>query len=467
MNIYVSLLNRRYFTHNAHADVISHFALGGNAVDRLQAEQSATQHHRLAPPAPATSRLVPLIPMLHFIPMKEYPRSKSRPPPTVTTVIHPDAQASVAEVVQPFAAQTTAKQGHSAQLVAKTERLVDGYDVIDINHSAEQSSVAQNSLFQAATDEERRFDAASAAQRESVDQMQSKNEADFGKPIVVGDEVTQPQTSQTEVSIKPALDRTRLGPTPKPSVKQINLQIFPEHNNGQFLHEVTPVSGRFITPTEAPSRLFLKQFFSASSTNAGRVADSKQTTSAGLTHGYETTTTASTPRVEPASIGVSKHVSIKTVLLERESDRAPPSNVVDFSAEPIAYVTTEQTNQPLAESVALSVDGQQQQSGVEIEKQVVVPYHPGDDETNHIEQAPAPHAQLAQIVQGHIDGLSGSKETISPESPVPFPYPIELPAFADRPSPAAQTDEKQVRCTSHTPINSILSFVHSFDAIFC
>lgn len=490
-NTPLPITSHRYFSHNDHSQVSSHFALGESAVDRLRSERQ--QHTPLSPnhPQHTVGPIVQMIPMLHFIPPPSPPgktppaqhpplhqqQPTPLPPLAGPLQYHPDQLQIIGVIPQEFpAALRLHSRPHSTvmypvpepaaavqylsptairdgpvqtsatnALLEKTHSLINGYDVLDINHSAE--SVAQNTLFQAATADDDHYDAASPAQRSAVQQKESAV-AGFSTPIVVDDQqqlhLQFPATTEgPEVSIKPG--RARFSPELPKAPKQINLQIFDAHNAGQFLHEISTESSLTtqLRIPEAPSRLFLKSFQAPGKhTTLPATHGSSTPTTTTLSDGYETTTARA-----PQTIGVSKELNIKSLLLERENDSnlvygdryfPRPSktvhfqpdaveNAVEVSDEHITYVTTErQEHLPPA-----TAGHRPDEPTVEIEQQVIVPF-PTENNIEHSDGNgnAALHPALDQIVNEHIDCPPEplqSNDVVERivEKPVPFPYPVE------------------------------------------
>lgn len=531
-------IDHRYSSHNDHSHVSSHFALGESAVERLRAEDGnhnpqhmplyhgIPMHLHLVPPAPppppSTAQQPNTLPSYQYNPEHlqiigviptDYPSIRA-PPDESAHLVFPlaaplQAQSSDMQSVetrpqtaaQPQQTQQslhtdifratapTAAASSGSELLQKTHNLINGFDVIDINHSAE--SVAQNTLFQAAADEDQYDEGQRQPKQHNFDAPAASAPSDgFATPIIVDDEVQQEFTkfttpsTPTEVSIIPGRARYSTISPAKPHAKQINLQIFDadsHENDAQYLKETVAQQNLSISNEldvripEAPSRAFLRTF------NAHNSLSSESSNEAVTS---SRPTEASSVFVPQTYVQINKDVNIKTILLDQEHSNELSSNrgsktLVDTNS--ITYVTTEH---PKSEPYSLPLHDEHEQN-VEIQQQVLLPLHHenhSDQQSihqivnDHIASAtpnptlqsqttviekfidrPVPYAvpverivekqvnvpyAVAQVVEKIVDR---EVEKIV-EKPVPYPYPVEVQVkqYVDRPYPVDRVVEKEV-----------------------
>lgn len=487
----------RYSSHDDHSRVTSHFALGESAVERLRGEPS----HQTAkiPHVPQQQQqqqlgpLVQVIPMLDYVPSnqgplhynpeqlqiigvvpQEHPKSLHGLQSDKTTVIYPLAPnyEAAGDPNVPFVVDSVEPKQHSesSELLDKTKSLINGFDVIDINHSAE--AVAQNSLFQVASEEDQYGSAASDGQQQAVLKQESeaaqeaaKNEvnAGFSTPIVVDDQ-PHPTSESPEVSIKP--NRARYSPDLAKQPKQINLQIF-DNNHDEFLKESSlepDHDSDSIRIPEAPSRHFVHSFNLAPergttptiSSDYDAVPPNESVTPAIQSEPCDDHEHISNPQT---IFRVDKEVNIKSVLLDEKTYTPTPSPVygsriipskptfTSSADEPITYVTSERSEQILYHKVNPTV---------EIQQQILIPY-PAE---NHIEKSIGHHSaqplSIGQIVNDHIDGATevgrsaelhtNVVDNLSLEKYIdrPVPYPVPVEKIVHRPYPVERIVERIV-----------------------
>lgn len=253
----------------AHSQASSHFALGDSAVEQVQRERAADQNNhprspKLVHPGHHKSVKTQMIPVHYqqdppqFIQYQPISNIQQTPdqlqiigilPPGYTNHYDPHTtyMFPVAQMHPPSNLEGESS-GHepNSKLVENTQNLINGKDVIDINHSVDE--VSKNNLFHAASAEDQNNPASSgqkqavelANQKEQEEKNSNDEKTEFNNPIVVNDHQDHVSYSTTEftpleVSISPGRDRHVIS---SDRSKQINVQIV-DNNNGQYLKETT------------------------------------------------------------------------------------------------------------------------------------------------------------------------------------------------------------------------------------
>lgn len=464
-NLYMFSITHRYSSHDDHSHVSSHFALGDSAVERLRSEVSSqsphpSEHSHVEPtdqqlPSPYHEsdqlQIVGIIPR-EFPPV--LPSFDHKP----STRMYPIAEALIS---QPYVQQQAnnvdtspiddaPKRSHptvSTDLLNRTQSLINGYDVIDINHSVE--TVAQNSLFQVASDEEHLYNAASDGQRQIAARTKDDgNRNDFQTPIVVDEHrgsVAYVTTETPEVSIKPG--RVRFAPPANAGKipKQINLQIFDDINNGQYLKETTHQhsNANDIRIPEAPPEAYHQPYVGSTSPSTLDYAEGPTIEPA--------TPTAPIELQQYADNELNSHQYSESPAFGshyHSHEPSQPSSPLPFIPEPLTYVTTERSIEHIPSGATPKV---------EIEKQVLLPFavenyvekqFGGDsnDRTlegivnKHIENAALHSDKTVDVHSNAVDSVVKASPDVHiieriVDKPVPYPYPIEVKQFVDRPFP--------------------------------
>lgn len=490
----------------AHSRATSHFALGESAVAQVQRERASENASKPRP-------LKLLRP--HLIPVQYQPQQHDQPqltPPdvqyhTISNFPQNPDHLQIIGVLPPgqpstdYAPQTTymfpvaqvqpPSKGEqpNSQLVENTQNLINGKDVIDINHSVDE--VAKNSLFQVASKEDQ-HNAASNGQKQSVELANQKHleqqatisdhEHEFYNPIVVNDHQDQVSYSTTEftpleVSIMPLRDRHEDVAAEKQVSKQINVQIL-DNNNGQYLKETTynaPGEHSIQSNHQYPTRTFIENYHrNEPSTQALYATTSKPIDAVphiinpptladnllapyidGPPQGFlQDHSAAASP--QQTLVEVDKTVSIKEVLISQDhqqqgpifGERSQPRKLHEpqfaDDAFPVAVdhnVIQQPQHQSSAENQIHS-ENQYSDEGttsVEIQQQMIVPiehHQPSQDHqiTYHSQQhLEVNHHHQQQAQQAHF--IDTQNNVYEPQQHNSDQSPIHINHYIDRPYP--------------------------------
>lgn len=440
----------RYATQGEHSHVSGHFALGHSAVQILNQEQGTNQQYtidqnQIQPIPNVDSKNIQLVAMI--------PQNYALVAPTQgTTFMYPVLDNNNDQNYQqlqnndnnpePSPSPQTPKLEYSGitKLVENTQNLVTSKDVLDINQSVDDYQ--NNNLFKPAGIEDQ-FNAASNGQKQAVKLVESNNE--FTSPIVVNEEnsivYSSTESIPKEVSIFPSSYDYRQTQAERQS-KQINVQIL-DNNNGQYLKETTFEKD---STTEAPSRIFLKNFKSKLKSQGGiqsTTATSSTQTTTTQTYAQEfisvTPGPISNKFLAPIQAGlrisnegkpiedcldghsqnghktiveVQKSVSIKNILIneERGKEQSIPVFGARFVPKPQKII---KQNVYIDRPYPVQVDRI-------VEKQI--PYQV----PVHIQKETKIHVPVDRIVEK------------------PVPYPVQVEKIVDRPYPVDRIVEKHV-----------------------
>lgn len=514
----------------AHSRTSSNFALGESAVEQVHRERAAghngkPRHSKLLIPELHRAIQPPMNPVIYhqhppkFMQYHTIASTQQNPdqlqiigvlPQRIVNAQHDTHTTYMFPVIhsQPHSNGLVEEDSSVEQpinkLVENTENLINGKDVIDINHSVDE--VAKNNLFHAASLEDQN-NAASSGQKEAVELANQKelenkiandNEHQFNNPIVVHDHNEQVSYSTTEftpleVSIMPSRDRHVVS-VDKLS-KQINVQIL-DNNNGQYLKETTFTSAndeKSIRIPEAPTRSIIENYVRHEPTTQTVYATTSRPIEENQ-HSFSVGPLSDNPYPdEPQSdiqqgledethqqtlVEVDKSVSIKQVLINQEH----PEHTAEEQSQPrkLHEPTFVDSHFPIAvdqnvEKVSEHIDHQSTVeihaheennyshdgiTSVEIQQQVIVPV----DHKQHTVEShqhfdtqpqqqpfqshqPNEHHQQSEQLPIHINHYIDRPYPVNVEKIVDRPYPVDriVEKIIDRPFPVEKIVEKEVR----------------------